>query len=53
MDRVLVRCESCGRPYAARTDGERLLLPTEEGSCLRCGRESFAPIDAAAVGPEE
>jgi ribosomal protein L37E len=53
MERTLVRCEGCGRPYAARTDEERVLLPTDDGACLRCGREAFARIDPAAVGPGE
>lgn len=37
---VLALCEACGRGYAARLDGDRIILPTRDGCCA-CGGSEF------------
>lgn len=36
---VLALCEACGKGYAARLVGDRLVLPTSDGCCACGGRE--------------
>ena len=48
-ERVLVTCEDCGKPYAARKyDDSKFMLPTNDRECI-CGSETFAEVDKEEV----
>lgn len=40
-----VQCVECGQVYAARLSAERVILPTDDGTC-RCGATRFVNLTA-------
>lgn len=50
MERDVVTCQGCGRAYSARVrDDGTYVLPTDTGTCERCGSVEFDRVSKEIV----